>query len=81
VEGPLYNEYHFLNLDFGELHWQLEADGIPQQEGTVSNMSILPRRSKDFLLPVAPFRREQGKQYALRLGVRLKEDGAWAEKG
>ncbi|MBD0259417.1 MAG: DUF4981 domain-containing protein, partial [Cytophagales bacterium] len=77
----LTNEYDFINLDFGALHWQLEADGVVLQEGTVGDLSILPRRSKDFLLPVTPIRREQGKQYALRLGVRLKEDCPWAEKG
>ena len=77
----LTNEYHFIALDFGELYWQLEADGKALQTGTVPDLPVAAYRSKDFSLPIAPFQREKDKKYALFLSVRLKSDCAWAEKG
>ncbi len=68
----VYNEYFFRDLSAYRLEWQLLADGIVMQTGSVENIDIAPRQSAEIALGYDGSLTGNGKEWMLNVCYRLK---------
>lgn len=74
----LKNEYHFLNLNEFELHWQVLSNGTEIQQGDFKIDSLEPGESRQIELPYKIPEAEMGNEYVLNLSFTTKNKSIWA---
>ena len=76
------NGYDFINLkEIAIGTWRVMADDVEIQAGTLPELDVLPRHSKQFAIPIREFVPEAGVEYRLDLSFRLRHDASWAKAG
>lgn len=78
----LKNWYDCLNLnDVATCTWRVVADDRVLQQGSLGDLELAPRESKQVTIPFKPIEPEAGVEYFLDLSFTLKQDTSWAKKG
>ena len=80
------NNYDFISLKDAELVWSLQQNGKTVDDGTIENLSALPKQSQQLTIPYqVPASKKStstgGYEYFLNLSVRLKKQVVWAAEG
>jgi beta-galactosidase len=76
------NWYDFINLkDIVEGTWRIVADGRVLQHGTIGDLDLPPRESRNVTVAFKEFQPEPGVEYFLDLSFALKHDTPWARQG
>jgi beta-galactosidase len=75
------NEYAFTNLDVLTAQWELAADGLPLQSGTLPPLDLAPGQSKALTIPLEIPDPQPGVETFLTLRFRLAGDTPWAAAG
>jgi len=82
MDFEVVNRYHFKGLDDMEIHWKIEEDGIPVQQGVLPPVSANPREYAKVSIPAQPVEKTKpGAEYFIRIGFVLAESTSWARKG
>lgn len=68
------NTYDFLNLDLFELQWELLADGVPVQSGTMSDIACASERSIRVTVPYNDSSLDPSVEYLLNISYALKKE-------
>ena len=76
----IHNKYNFLSLDFIETKWELTANGLIIQEGSLGNIYIEPESSKEIKIPYIMPEIEKNTEYHLKISFILAEETHWAPK-
>ncbi len=74
------NSYFFRDINNVQLVWELIEDGKVIEKGTVTNISVDPRKTKQFSLPIKTAQKG-GKEYFLNVHYILKQAEPFLEKG
>ena len=74
------NRFHFTNLNEFDGFWKVWEDGRLLQEGPLT-ADVAPLVTKNITIPFKKPDIEEGKEYRLEIGFRLRENTIWAEKG
>jgi len=73
------NNYDFIPLSGFELAWSLQENGKTIDDGTIENLSALPKQTQQLTIPYKfPSNPKPGYEYFLNLSVRLKKQTLWA---
>ena len=82
-EGRLsvHNKHNFLSLEDIKIDWELTANGIIIQKGSIENLDVEPGEQKEFLVPFQKPNLEPNTEYYLKITSSLKESVLWAKKG
>ncbi|HDQ46190.1 MAG TPA: DUF4981 domain-containing protein [bacterium] len=75
------NRYDFLDLNGMKLVWTLLEDGIPLEQGAMTDLDIAPQTDQKIRIPFRTPDPAPGSEYVLDLSLRLRADAAWAEAG
>ncbi len=75
------NRLNQSNLNQYEIIWQLRANGIVVQSGSLPALSVPPGGTGAFTVPVDQNTMEEGKEYFLRIGYKTLTDSVWANAG
>lgn len=76
------NWYDFTGLsDIAECRWEIRADDRVLQSGTLADLNLAPRESREVTIPFKPVQPQPGTEYFLDLSFRLTHDTLWAKKG
>ena len=80
------NNYDFISLKDAELVWSLQQNGKTVDDGTIENLSALPKQSQQLTIPYQiPASKKStstgGYEYFLNLSIRLKKQAVWAAEG
>ena len=67
------NENFFKDLINVRMVWQLMADGVKVQEGTVDQLDIAPQQTKEYTLPLKNLNEYKGKEQLLNIDFVLKK--------
>lgn len=73
------NSYFFKDINNVKLDWELVADGIVVEKGTLNDINIAAQQSRDISLPVKT-KTVAGKEYFLNIYYRLKTAEPFLEK-
>jgi beta-galactosidase len=76
----IHNKYDFQSLDFVDISWQLTADDKVLQKGTLTELSLLPKSSRDLTIPFKKPEITPGAEYFLKISSALTDDVLWAPK-
>jgi beta-galactosidase/evolved beta-galactosidase subunit alpha len=74
------NRHMFLGLDHLAARWRLLADGERVQGGALALPKLAPFKSASVAVPLE-LPRNDGREFILEIGYRLKDDAAWAPAG
>ena len=77
----IHNKYWFMNLKFVDVAWELTANGIKIQEGTLENFNLEPGEQKKIEIPFKTPKLEPNTEYHLKITSILNKDTPWAKKG
>ncbi len=77
----VHNKYIFKNLDFADISFEVTADGVVIQKGSLPKMSLAAGQSKEIQIPLQKPAIEKGVEYYLKVIFSLAESTIWAEKG
>jgi len=82
VKGKIWliNRYHFTNLNYFLVSWELHSEGKSLQVGQIELPAVHPGDSAAIQIPFNQPNVEPGKNYFLDLEVRLPEDLPWADE-
>jgi beta-galactosidase len=75
------NKYNFISTDFLILKWELTANGVVDQQGTIDNISVSPETQQDIKIPFNQPKIQANTEYLMKILFLLKKDEIWAEKG
>jgi len=75
------NNYRFRNLDFMELVWKVEVDGLVIQQGHQDDLDIDPLSSQEYKISYQNPQVEVGQEVWLTISLQLKHREDWAEAG
>lgn len=75
------NQYAFLNLEHFDIHWVLEKNGNPVQEGKLPPLSLPPQSECDVTIPFQSMDVKSNEEYFLTIEFRLRESTPWADAG
>ena len=73
AEISVFNENFFRDLSGYRMDWELLADGIPVQQGSVQDLDIAPQESGKIALGYDPSSLCAGKEWMLNIYFRLKK--------
>jgi beta-galactosidase/beta-glucuronidase len=76
----LKNKYHFSNLDFVKLDWELLEDGEVLEKGKIYELNTSALKSSALKIPFTAPKNKAGKEYWLNLSFKLKRKEKWAPK-
>lgn len=77
----LTNGYDFASLDNVFLQCPIKEGGKVIEQGEISELSALPKKSVELLLPFSFADYKDSKEAVFNFTLRLKESNRWAEKG
>ena len=80
-EVTIENKNRFVSLDYLEAIWQIVADDVVIQEGTLPRLTTAPNTKTVVEIPYASPNPEPGVTYWLEIRFALNSDTRWAEKG
>ena len=75
------NRQHFAKLDYLTIVWELAADGVVLQQGTLPGPAIAPGESAELQVPFVQPALQPGTEYWLLLHFTLKDATMWADAG
>ncbi|UJF36053.1 glycoside hydrolase family 2 TIM barrel-domain containing protein [Paenibacillus hexagrammi] len=75
------NEFLFTNVNQYEADWELKADNLTIQQGTLDNLDIPALSSKQIAIPYTLPAAQPGVEYWLNVSFKLKADTLWAKQG
>jgi beta-galactosidase len=75
------NKFAFTNLNEYDWVWSVSEDGVVVSEGTMLPPNIAPGTTADVSVPIGVLVRKPGMEYMLRVGLRLREEAVYADKG
>ncbi|MHC4062710.1 MAG: beta-galactosidase small subunit-related protein, partial [Planctomycetota bacterium] len=75
------NEFFFRSLSDFELRWTLGDGCETLQSGRIEKLDIGPQQTRLIKIPLSEPELRPGAEYWLRVGLNLKYDTLWAEKG
>ncbi|RMG27680.1 MAG: DUF4981 domain-containing protein [Bacteroidetes bacterium] len=75
------NRYDFRPLSHLALYWQVLANGVARQSGTVLNLQLEPGAADTLEIPIAPFSPQAGQEYVLDLSFQLKQEDGLLPQG
>jgi beta-galactosidase len=75
------NKYDFRYLDFLDLSWELSADGVVVQSGSLPPLDLAPKATVEAKIPFTRPDPQPGTDYHLKILFSLANDEPWAEKG
>lgn len=75
------NKFAFTNLDAYDWSYSISEDGKELAKGTLPATSVAPGESKALVLPVEKITKKPGREYFLRVDLKLKDATIWGEKG
>ncbi|MDR2754701.1 MAG: DUF4981 domain-containing protein [Planctomycetaceae bacterium] len=77
----VYNENFFVSLQNIKGIWEIIADGIPIQSGTITGLeNIVPRETKTVDIAIKPFQPQPNTEYFINFYFRLKDKTLWADQ-
>ncbi len=79
-ELSITNSYFFRDINNVKLDWELIADGLVVEKGSIQDINIQPRQSRNIVLPVKR-KTTDGKEYFLNISYKLKQAEPFLEKG
>lgn len=75
------NDYHFQNMDFVNVLWEVTEDGKVIQSGDLGTLAIAPQSEQEVTIPFnMPATPAAGREYYLKVTFALAEDTPWAPK-
>ena len=83
-EIEIFNKNYFTDLGNYELEWKLIEDGLPIQNGTVSNeilSEVAPRTRKSLVIPFDSSSLDSEKEYFINVYFKLNKNMPWADAG
>jgi beta-galactosidase len=75
------NKFAFTNLDAYDWSYSISEDGKELAKGILPATSVAPGESKALVLPVEKITKKPGREYFLRVDLKLKDATIWGEKG
>ncbi|MFX1409178.1 MAG: glycoside hydrolase family 2 TIM barrel-domain containing protein [Promethearchaeota archaeon] len=75
------NKYNFISLEFIDINWEITANGVKIQEGSLPKLALGPRKEQNFTIPYNMPDLEPKTEYHLMIRFMLAEENLWAEKG
>ncbi len=75
------NKYSFISLDFADISFEVTADGVVIQKGTLPKMSLAAGQSKEIQIPLQKPSIKKGVEYYLKVVFSLADNELWADKG
>ena len=75
------NKYAFSNLDVLVGSWELTADGVVIEAGTLGTLDVAPGESREVTVPFSQPELQPGAEYHLLITFALAQDASWASKG
>ena len=83
LEGSLaiHNKFNFITLGNIKFRWELTANGIIIQEGTLENIQVGPCEQKEINIPFQKPNLEPNTEYHLKFISFLKTTQEWAKEG
>ena len=75
------NKYNFKSLEFIEISWLLTANGKKIQEGSLSKITLQPKKSQEIRIPFKTPILKSRIEYHLTLMFKLSDKTAWAKNG
>ena len=71
----VYNENFFRDLSGYKLRWELQVNGVPADEGFISDLNVLPQQTKSFEIPFkSESIKDDGEEILLNISFSLKDD-------
>jgi len=77
----IYNKYNFNFLDFVSMKWELTANGVKIQEGTLNKLNIKPGKCQKVDVSFKKPKIIPNTEYHLKIISMLEKDLLWAERG
>jgi len=83
IEGSvlIHNKFDFISLEDIKINWDLTANGIIIQNGSVENLEIKSGEQKETIIQFLKPNLESNTEYHLKIISSLKNSVLWAEKG
>jgi len=82
LEFEIFNRHNFISLKGYNIHWKIEEDGIPVQQGILPPIKLQPGEYAKIAIPAqAMTSNKKGTEYFIRISFVLAESTTWAEKG
>lgn len=75
------NKYSFIGLNDFELYWKVTENGHKIIEGTVDEITVCPKETKQLTLPYTLIDVKPDSEYHLLVSFKLKHAKPWAEAG
>lgn len=75
------NENFFKDLSNVRMVWQLMADGVKVQEGTIDQLDVAPQQTKEYTIPLKNLNDYNGKEQLLNIDFVLKKAEPLMETG
>jgi beta-galactosidase len=75
------NKYFHRTIDFVDIVWELTANGLFIQNGTLQKMNITPQTQMDVVIPFKKPELKPNTEYHLKIIFSLSADTIWAKKG
>ena len=75
------NKYAFSNLNVLIGSWELSADGVAIEAGTLRSLDVAPGESREVTVPFSQPKLQPSVEYHLLVTFALAEDATWAPKG
>jgi beta-galactosidase len=79
-KAEVWNRFHFTNLSELKTNWQLMADGIVVQQGSI-DLSVIPLEKKQITIPFEKPELIEGEEYRILISFCLKNAKEWAPEG
>ncbi len=75
------NKYDFLNLDFLNLNWEMQVNGVSVKYGKIQNLQIEPGKSAVVNIGISKPKLKPGDECWVKLFFTLDENTTWADAG
>ncbi|MHB8133177.1 MAG: glycoside hydrolase family 2 TIM barrel-domain containing protein [Anaerolineaceae bacterium] len=75
------NNYRFRNLNFLNLVWKIEVDGLAIEQGHLEDLELAPLSLQEFRIPYHKPEVEVGQEAWMTISLHLKHPEDWAEAG
>ncbi|NVM29616.1 MAG: DUF4981 domain-containing protein [Candidatus Helarchaeota archaeon] len=77
----IHNKYFHKSLEFAEIFWELTANGIVIQEGTLETIPLAPGSQQETTIPFKQPEKTASAEYHLKIIFKLSSDTRWAGRG
>ena len=77
----IHNKNWFIDLSPYTLQWEILENGMPIENGKITELTTLPQETEEITIPYTPITPKPDAEYHLSISFHLIEDTPWAQKG